>query len=152
MLRRARLRWLRITFLFIIPALALFFACGFVALLVTRPAAPPAPITETDIEATVQARVEAILSDQPRPDPAAPVQPAPAPDWLTRIAADLGDIVIALFGLVGLAAVGEAIAAAFLSIAGLLGGLGVIAQLLCCCLLPVALVAVASLLGNVFGD
>lgn len=139
---RLRLRLLRVLFLFIIPALAVGFAIAFFALLFTRPSAA---LTDADIEATVQARVQIILSDRPQPTPppaAAPAVPggagASVSDHLSDIVASIGQLITALLASINLAGVGESIANLLSSLWAVISGAGVLLQLACCCLAPLA--------------
>jgi len=106
---RLRLRLLRVLFLVVIPALAVGFAVAFFALLLARPSAA---LTDADIEATVQARVQIILSDRPQPTPPPPVTPAApggarptAGDHLGNIITSIGQLIVELLASVNLAGI-----------------------------------------------
>jgi hypothetical protein len=137
---------LRALFLFVFPAFTFFFLCSTIALIVTR---PNAAITPAEIEATVQARVDGILSDRPANE----TQPGTAAiGGLTGIVAQIGNLITQALGLIGLAGVGEAISSLLLNLWGFVSGIGWLAQVACCCLLPLGLLIGARLLGEFIGD
>ncbi len=146
MLSDSRRKLLRVLFFFIFPSMAAFFLCSTVALIATR---PDASITPAEIEATVQVRVEGILSDRPTA-----VADAPASDegGITGIIAQIGNLITQALGLIGLAGVGEAVSGLLINVWGFVSGIGWLAQIGCCCLVPLGLLIGARVLGEFIGD
>jgi hypothetical protein len=142
----SRRKLLRVIFLIVFPAMAIFFLCSTIALIVTR---PNAAITPAEIEATVQARVDGILSDRPAADAATP---AAGGGGVTGIIAGIGNLITQGLALIGLGGVGEAISGLLLNLWGFVSGIGWVAQLACCCVLPIGLLIGARLLGEFIGD